>query len=646
MSETKTPYLNGHMYEYDLCWLVQKILGFESELNQAIDLRTIHYADPIQWDITTQYAPNTVTIDPKTGTAYMSKSAVPAGILLTNTDYWTVIFNYQEIYDKIMTGVAYNNGSNPYAGKDLLVNDLVWYGMVLYRVTRSISEGGQLIPGTNLVQTSIESLLSNYYGRNRQAQLSNDTLNVSGDYTVSVGDLTQTCDNIVTKSTNVEFDIDDSFIIKNGGRTINLKNEILVNIEDYGGVGDGVTDCTKAFTKAAERGVVTGSNGRTYYISENIESRYGIFNLNLKMKWNTDLRLYSGAIAVDSTLTGDLDGIKTGTTAGKQLLLLYNAENIIISGCTLDTNVTGIFINNSKNILVTDTIIKNMYYKSPTLLGGYGIITSNMSQDLTISNCIFNNVHRHSIYISVGSPYTLDQICKNITISNCIMDLSERDKGEIPYYTAGFNYSINLRPCLNTTISNCIIVDYDGVVSTEKSTGGDDSISGTIDNLSIIGCRADVSKSERNAFSLESAPDAVIRENDIAAGKSAISSTDGFNFIDNVVTFGGTGISPGKGDFIIKGNTLKDRGSNYLFEFNNSESALVVDSNIIKVDGFSREGITPALLTMCHNIFNAAFSINIAGTLNLTGNISTNGGTATAVATTVNNRYDSIYTPN
>ena len=81
----------GHMYQYDVGWLVQKILSFETELNTAIDLKTIHYADPIQWDITTQYSPNTVVVDPKTGTAYMSKVPVPAGVLLTNTDYWLVI---------------------------------------------------------------------------------------------------------------------------------------------------------------------------------------------------------------------------------------------------------------------------------------------------------------------------------------------------------------------------------------------------------------------------------------------------------------------------------------------------------------------------------------------------------------------------
>ena len=123
------PYLlDGHMYQYDLGWMIHQILQFKNDLDTAIDLKTIHYADPIQWDITTQYAPNTVVVDPKSGTAYMSKRAVPAGILLDNTDYWVVIFNYQRIYDKIMDGVAFNDRDNIAAAKDLLVNDMVWCG--------------------------------------------------------------------------------------------------------------------------------------------------------------------------------------------------------------------------------------------------------------------------------------------------------------------------------------------------------------------------------------------------------------------------------------------------------------------------------------------------------------------------------------
>ena len=191
----------GHMYQYDIGWLVDKLLSFETELNTAIDLKTIHYADPIQWDITTQYSPNTVVVDPKTGTAYMSKVPVPAGVLLTNKDYWVVIFNYQRIYDKIMSGVAFNDKDNLNATKDLLVNDLVWYGGDLYRATRAIPQGTTYIPGTNLTPTTIADCLATYYGRDRVARVLNDSVNVSGDYTLHAGGIAETASHVTIHST-------------------------------------------------------------------------------------------------------------------------------------------------------------------------------------------------------------------------------------------------------------------------------------------------------------------------------------------------------------------------------------------------------------------------------------------------------------
>lgn len=281
MSDIKTPYLNGHMYEFDLCWLVEKILSFESQLNQAIDLKTIHYADPIQWDITTQYAPNTVVVDPKTGTAYMSKVPVPAGILLTNADYWTVIFNYQDIYTKIMEGVAFYNGQTDYATKALLVNDLVWYGLDLYRVIKPIEEGGKLIPETNLVKVSIESLLSNYCGRDRTATLLNDTLNVSGDYTVNAGGIAETADNKIDKFTNYELDVTKSvFKTKNNMWNVEFPNYVVnlhditsqpITPEQFGAVGNGIIDDTHAIQTAIQslndNGMLLFDTNKTYKVS-------------------------------------------------------------------------------------------------------------------------------------------------------------------------------------------------------------------------------------------------------------------------------------------------------------------------------------------------------------------------------------------
>ena len=228
MSDNKGFLIEGHYYQYDLQWLIDKLLSFEDSIKTVIDLQTIHYADPIQWNITTQYSPNTVVVDPQNGTAYMSKQAVPSGVQLSNEAYWTVIFNYQRIYEKICSGVAYNNMDSVYATKDFLVNDLVWYDLNLYRVTRAISTGGQLLPGTNLTPTNIESLLYAYYGRDRTAQVMNDTVNVTGDYTLNAGDIAETSTNRTEKVTaDREIDIDGSDSIHvDGVTTINRDGSI------------------------------------------------------------------------------------------------------------------------------------------------------------------------------------------------------------------------------------------------------------------------------------------------------------------------------------------------------------------------------------------------------------------------------------
>lgn len=234
--------IKGEMYQYNLGWLIEELMSFKEDLATAIDLKTIKYADPIQWDITTQYPANTVVVDPKSGTAYMSKVPVPAGVELDNANYWVVVFNYQDIYNKIMDGVAFNDRDQDYATKDLLVNDLVWYAGDLYRVIREIPTGSKYIPETNLIKTSIESLLASYYGRDRTAQVSNDTVNVSGDYTLIAGDIAETSTNRtikVTKDREVNVDGADSLHI-DGASTVNvggLRTEVYAGDKTEGVTG-------------------------------------------------------------------------------------------------------------------------------------------------------------------------------------------------------------------------------------------------------------------------------------------------------------------------------------------------------------------------------------------------------------------------
>ena len=85
------PYTDFH--ELNLSWLIQVITEVQKTLEDFVAINALKYADPIQWNITTQYEKNTIVIDPVSGVAYISVQPVPSGVALTNTDYWTVVFD-------------------------------------------------------------------------------------------------------------------------------------------------------------------------------------------------------------------------------------------------------------------------------------------------------------------------------------------------------------------------------------------------------------------------------------------------------------------------------------------------------------------------------------------------------------------------
>lgn len=447
----------GHMYQYDIGWLVDKILSFETELNTAIDLKTIHYADPIQWDITTQYAPNTVVVDPKTGTAYMSKVPIPSGILLTNTDYWVVIFNYQRIYDKIMSGVAFNDKDNLNASKDLLVNDLVWYGGDLYRCTRAIPEGTTYIPGTNLTPTTIADCLATYYGRDRVAQVLNDTLNVSGDYTINAGDISRTASHITDHATidylvdadgnytadvegNYTADVEGNYMADvEGNYTANVKGkytgtifgnrEIDVDGDDSVHV-DGVTSINRggAVTEvfgSSESKTVTGASTKIYkdtvtmtlegkaivngkdieVMSNHVKISQGNnTNIDLTSLYALNMLLYG----CDNTgQTSCVDNIAAAVSAGNINLFFPTGTYLIDKPLSLPGNITmigcGAVLKLTANGSVTLAAGENGYISHFVFDGNSvastGLIIDTDAAGVVVESCYFSNFTIASVKI-------------------------------------------------------------------------------------------------------------------------------------------------------------------------------------------------------------------------------------------------------
>lgn len=136
--------------------MVSKVINV---MQDYIESSTIKYADPIQWDITSQYPRNTVVIT-KTGDGYMSVQPVPVGVDITNTDYWTKIGNFSELWLNVKLGITkIDEGLNDTCSEARAVNDLVWLNNELYVVLLPMDAGTRYIEGTNCEKTSISERL-------------------------------------------------------------------------------------------------------------------------------------------------------------------------------------------------------------------------------------------------------------------------------------------------------------------------------------------------------------------------------------------------------------------------------------------------------------------------------------------------------
>lgn len=91
----KVPYTNFHNLNQD--WIIRRMQEFEDYMKNIVQISVIKYADPIQWRITGQYEQSTVVIDAESGIAYISVQPVPAGVAITNTNYWTPVFDMSQI---------------------------------------------------------------------------------------------------------------------------------------------------------------------------------------------------------------------------------------------------------------------------------------------------------------------------------------------------------------------------------------------------------------------------------------------------------------------------------------------------------------------------------------------------------------------
>lgn len=199
-SRTNQYYLDGHYYQYDLGWIVDTIMEVIDKINNLYEDEIVHYADPIQWDITAQYTKNTVVVNPQTGTAYISKQPVPTNILLDNTDYWLPIFNYAGEMDNLRKSIG-ALFTTSITDKEVEKGMFVWYGGLLYRATANIPANTVLLPGSNIERVNVDEAIKTWRTDSIDWNIKKAVFNyenmerhTAGDDTATAGSYTRTAD--------------------------------------------------------------------------------------------------------------------------------------------------------------------------------------------------------------------------------------------------------------------------------------------------------------------------------------------------------------------------------------------------------------------------------------------------------------------
>lgn len=154
------PYTDFH--EMNLDFLLKSMEELKKAFASFTASNSLIFAEPMLHDLTSTYAKNTIVLD-SDGNAYISLQNVPAGVQLSNADYWLMVFNFEEYTEKANKNFTVNYlRDTTRAPQAYVVGDWLVLDDVLYTVTQAIAADELLVPGTNLTHFTVEQFLKDF----------------------------------------------------------------------------------------------------------------------------------------------------------------------------------------------------------------------------------------------------------------------------------------------------------------------------------------------------------------------------------------------------------------------------------------------------------------------------------------------------
>lgn len=294
-------------YDSDLGWLIKHVKAIGDSLQQFYDVNVIKYAEPLQWSITNNYGAHTIVVNDDM--AFISMKPVPAGIDLSDGEYWQLVGAFTSMGDNVK---RYATAEDMKAAQGLFEGDLIQTAGYY-----NVDDGGAAlyyITATEPASRWYETITAGFYG----------ILVTSG--AVNVRQLGAHGDGETDDTAIIQAAIDNYKEIYFPAGVYAVSDTITVS--RYGITLFGTNDTARILQTATDKNGITVTNQHFTMFNMGVYSSDAANNTAIGIYKNTTFYMTLDNVTIDGFATGlFIDGTGSQGSDWLQNLHIYNYED-------------------------------------------------------------------------------------------------------------------------------------------------------------------------------------------------------------------------------------------------------------------------------------------------------------------------------